>query len=124
MSYCLWGSEIRFRVPCGQLGGDVVLVGEPAEYVLPADPVLGEVDRFWWAGAGFSWGELAEGARRPGRVVVPQALGQHLAHVQLVVDQPVQGLRRGVPMSRPRSCRSLGGQGSARRWRPRTGGRA
>jgi hypothetical protein len=72
-----WGSEIRFGVSCGQLRGDVVLVGEPAEDLLPADPALGEVDRFWWAGVGLSWGELAEGAMRPGGVVVPQVFGQH-----------------------------------------------
>jgi hypothetical protein len=46
----LWGSEIRFGVSCGHLHGDVVLVGEAAENLLPADPMLGEVDRFWWAG--------------------------------------------------------------------------
>jgi hypothetical protein len=53
-------------VSCGQLrlGGDVVLVGEPAENLLPADPVFGEVDRFWLTSAGLSWGELAEGAVR------------------------------------------------------------
>jgi hypothetical protein len=51
----LWGSEIRFGASCGQLRGDVVLVGEPAEDLLPADPVLGEVDRFWWTGVGLSW---------------------------------------------------------------------
>jgi hypothetical protein len=43
----LRGSEIRFgAVTGGQSGGDVVLVGESAEDLLPADPVLGEVDRF------------------------------------------------------------------------------
>ena len=89
----VWGSEIRFGVSCGQLGSDVVLVGESAEDLFPADPVLGEVDRFWWPGAGLSWGELAEGAVRPGSVVVPQVLGQHLAQVLLVDDQqPVEEL--------------------------------
>ena len=33
-------------VHCGRSGGDVVLVGEPEEDLLPADPVLCEVDRF------------------------------------------------------------------------------
>jgi hypothetical protein len=47
----LWGSEIRFGVSCGQLGRDVVLVGESAKDLLPADPVVGEVDRFGWTGA-------------------------------------------------------------------------
>jgi hypothetical protein len=42
-----WGSEIRFGVvTSGQSGGDVVLAGESAEDLRPADPVLGEVDRF------------------------------------------------------------------------------
>jgi hypothetical protein len=36
------------RVSCGQLRGDVVLMGEPAEDLLPVDSVLGEVDLFWW----------------------------------------------------------------------------
>jgi hypothetical protein len=31
----LWGSEIRFGVSAGQLRGDVVLVGEPAEDLVP-----------------------------------------------------------------------------------------
>jgi len=34
-----------------------------------------------------SWRQLAEGAVRPGRVVVPQVLGQHLAQVALIDDQ-------------------------------------
>ena len=89
----LWGSEIRFGVSCGEFGGDVVLVGEPAENLLPADPVFGEVDRFWLTSAGLSWGELAEGAVRPGGVVMPQVLGQHLAQVVLIDDQqPVEEL--------------------------------
>jgi hypothetical protein len=80
-------------VSCGPLRSDVVLVGEPAKDLLPADPVLGEVDRFWWAGVGLSWGELAEGTVRPGGVVVPQVLGQHLSQVLLVEDQqPVEDL--------------------------------
>ena len=31
----LWGSEMRFGVPCGQLGSYVVLVGESAEDLVP-----------------------------------------------------------------------------------------
>jgi len=62
------GSEIRFRVPSEQSGGDVVLVGESAEDLFPADRVLGEVDRFGWPGAGLSRGELAEGTVRPAGV--------------------------------------------------------
>jgi hypothetical protein len=63
------------RVSCGQLRSDVILVGEPAEDQLPVDPLLGEVDRFWWTGFGLGWGELPEGTVRPGRVVVQQVLG-------------------------------------------------
>lgn len=38
-----------------------------------------------------SWGQLAEGEMRPGRVVVHQVLGQHPAQVLLVDDQqPVE----------------------------------
>ena len=58
------------RVSCGQSGGDVVLVGESAEDLLPADPGLGEVDRFRRAGISLSWGELAERTVRPGLVIV------------------------------------------------------
>ena len=55
------------------------------------DPVLGEVDRLGWAGLCLGWRELAEGAMRPGRVVVHQVLGQYLAQVLLVDDQqPVE----------------------------------
>jgi len=64
----LWGSEMRFGMPCGQLGSYVVLVGESAEDLFPVDPVLGEVDRLGRAGLCLSWGQLTEGAMRPGRV--------------------------------------------------------
>jgi hypothetical protein len=71
----------------------VVLVGESAEDLLPADPVLCEVDRFGWPGAGLSRGELAEATVRPGGVVVLQVLGQHLAETVLIDDQqPVEKL--------------------------------
>ncbi len=95
----VWGSETRFGVSCRQLGSDVVFVGESAEDLPPADPVLGEVDRFRRPGAGLSWGELAEGTVRPGGVVVPHVLGQHLAQMALIDDQqsveefPAQGCR-------------------------------
>jgi hypothetical protein len=56
----LWGSEMRFGVPCGQLGSYVVLVGESAEDLFPVHPVLGEVDRLGRAGRCLSWGQLAE----------------------------------------------------------------
>jgi hypothetical protein len=53
-------------------------VGESAEDLLLADPVLGEVDQFRRPGVGLSWGALAEGTVRPGGVVVLQVLGQYL----------------------------------------------
>ena len=76
-----------------QSGGDVVLAGEPAEDLLPADPEFGEVDRFRRAGFGLSWGELAERTVRPGIVIVQQVLGHYLSQMVLVDDQqPVQEL--------------------------------
>ena len=82
----VWGSETRFGVPCGHSGGDVVLVGESAEDLLPADPELGEVDRFRRPGVSLSRGELAEGTVRPGSVIVPQVLGQRSSQVVLIDD--------------------------------------
>ncbi|HUY50383.1 MAG TPA: hypothetical protein VMV92_32530 [Streptosporangiaceae bacterium] len=68
-------------------------MGESPEDLLLADPVLGEVDRFGWSAVGLSWGELAEGAMRPGGVVVLQVFGQHPAQMVLIDDQqPVQKL--------------------------------
>jgi hypothetical protein len=68
-------------------------VGESPEYLFPADPVVGEVDRFRWPGVGLSRSELAEGTVWPGGVVVPQVFGQHLAQVVLIDDQqPVEEL--------------------------------
>ena len=65
--------------------------------LLPADPVLGEVDRFGWTGACLGWCELAEGGRRPGGVVVLKVLGQHLVQVLLVDDQqPVEEFPAGA----------------------------
>jgi hypothetical protein len=84
---------MRFGASCAQLCSDVILVGEPVKDPFPADPVLGEVDRFWRTGAGLSWGELAEGTVRTGGVAVPQVLGQHLSQVLLINDQrPVEEL--------------------------------
>ena len=54
-------------------------MGEPADDLLAVDSVLGEVDRFWWAGVGLGWGELAEGAVRLGGVVVVGA--DNLCHL-------------------------------------------
>ena len=57
------------------------------------DPVLGEVDRLWWLSLGLSWCELAEGAVRPGSVIVPQVFGQRPSQVVLIDDQhPVKEL--------------------------------
>ncbi len=54
---------------------------------------MGEVDRIRRLAVGLSWRELAEGAVGPGRVVVPQVLGQHPAQVLLIDDQqPVEEL--------------------------------
>ena len=74
-------------------------MGESAEDLPPADPVLSEADRFGWPGAGLGRAELAEGTVRPSRIVVPQVFGQHLAKVTLIDDQqPVEDPRRKVPM--------------------------
>jgi hypothetical protein len=68
-----------------------VLVGESAGNLSAVDPVPGEVDGLWWLGLGVSWCELAEGAVRPGSVVVPRVFGQRLPKVVLVDDQhPVE----------------------------------
>src|ERR1035441_7824976 len=73
-------------------GGDLVFVYESAEDLFPADPVLGEVD-LRWPGVGLSRCELAEGTVRPGGVVMPQVLGQHLPQMMLIDDQhPVREL--------------------------------
>jgi hypothetical protein len=59
--------------------------------LLPADPVVGEVDRFGWPGVGLGRGELAEGTMRPGCVVVLLVFGQHSSQVLFIDDQqPVQ----------------------------------
>ena len=74
----------------GLSGGDLVLVGESAEDLFPADPVVGEVD-LRRPGVGLSRCELAEGPVRPGLVLVPQVFGQGLAQVLFVDDQqPVE----------------------------------
>ena len=68
-------------------------MGESPENLLPADPLLGEIDRTRRAAVGLIWRELAEGAVGPGRVVVQQVLGQHLTQVVLIDDQqPVEDL--------------------------------
>jgi hypothetical protein len=62
-----------------------------AEDLLLADPMLSKVDRFGCSGVGLSRGELAEGAVRPRRVVVPQILVQYPAQVALIDDQQLVG---------------------------------
>jgi hypothetical protein len=55
--------------------------------------VPGEVDRLWVLSLGLSWCELAEGAVRPGSVIVLQVFGQRPSQVVLIDDQhPVQEL--------------------------------
>jgi hypothetical protein len=72
--------------------GDLVLVGEAAEDLLSADPVLGEVD-LRWPGVSLSRRQLAQGAVRPGCVVVDQVFGQYPAQVMVADDQqPVEEL--------------------------------
>ena len=62
-------------------------MGEPAEYLFPADRMLGEVDRLGRPGVSLSRGELSEGTVRPGGVVVRQVLGQYLTQVVFIDDQ-------------------------------------
>jgi len=84
--------DLRFRSSVGPSGGDVVLVGQSAEDLFPADPMLGEVD-LRWPGVSLSGCQLAEGTVRPGGVVMTQVPGQHLAQMMLIDDQqPVQEL--------------------------------
>ena len=74
--------------------------------------MLGEADRFGRTGACLSWGELGEKGVRPGGVVVPQVLGQHLAPVALVDDQPpVEEFPRMVPMTLSQIAFTLGACG-------------
>jgi len=76
-------------------GGDLVFVYESAEDLFPADPVLGEVD-LRWPGVSLSRCGLAEGTVRPGGVVMPQVLGQHLPQMLFIDDQrPVEGTPGG-----------------------------
>jgi hypothetical protein len=74
-------------------------VDESAEDLLPADPGLGEIDRFRRASISLSWGELAEGTVRPGLVVVQQVFGQHPSQVALMtISTRSKSSRRTVPM--------------------------
>jgi hypothetical protein len=86
--WCLW-----------QSGGDVVLVGESAENLPAVDPVLGEVDRLRWLSLGLSWCELAEGAVRPGSVIVLQVFGQRRRRwCSLTISTWSKSSRRRVQM--------------------------
>jgi|SRR5690242_4396740 len=76
----------------GLSGGDLVLVGDSAEDLFSADPVLGEVD-LRWPGGSLSRRELAKATVWPGCVVMQQVLSQHPAQVVLINDQqPVEDL--------------------------------
>jgi hypothetical protein len=61
----LWGSETRLGVVWAAKTAMQYSWVSPLRTLLPVDQALGEVDRFWWAGVGLSWGELAEGTVRP-----------------------------------------------------------
>jgi hypothetical protein len=67
-----------FSVALAWSRGGVVLAGEAAEDLPPADPVVRQVD-LRRLGARLGGRELLEGAVRPGGVVVPQVLDQYLA---------------------------------------------
>jgi hypothetical protein len=83
-------------------------VREAAEDLLSADAVLGEVD-LPWPGVSLSRWQLAQGAVRPGGVVVDQVFGQYPAQVLLVDDQqPVEKLAAQGARSSARRRRSLG----------------
>jgi hypothetical protein len=74
-------------------------VGESAEDLLPADPVLGDANRFRLPGVGLGRGELAKGTVRTGSVVVLQVLGQHPSQVaSLTISNRSKSSRRRVPM--------------------------
>jgi hypothetical protein len=53
-------------------------VGESPEGLFPADPAVGEADRFGWPGADSGWGELSEGTVRPGGIAMLQVPGQRV----------------------------------------------
>jgi hypothetical protein len=74
------GARNTIRRALWQSGGDVVLVGESAEDLLPADPELREVDRFGRAGVG----ELA-GCGAGGSLRVQIGHNASLAVVELLV---------------------------------------
>jgi hypothetical protein len=63
---------------------------EAAEDLLSADPVLSEAG-LRWPGVSLSRWQLAQGAVRPGCVVVEQVFGQYPAQVVLAGDQQPAG---------------------------------
>jgi len=89
--------DLFLLVAGGLSRGDLVFVRESAEDLLSADPVLGEV-HLQRPGVRLSRCELAEGAVRPGRVVVAQVFGEHMAQVVLIDDQqPIEELAAQGP---------------------------
>src|SRR6266542_1497348 len=84
----------------GLSGGDLVLVRESAEDLFSADPVLGEVDRLRRPGVSLSGCELADGAVRPGGVVVPQvySVSTRRRWCSLTISNRPKSSRRRVPM--------------------------
>ena len=96
LEYTIGPVTCVFSLRLGLSCGDLILAREPAEDLLSADPMPGEVD-LGWPGVSLSGCELAEGAVRPGCVVVLKVFGQHPAQVVLIDDQqaveqlPAQG---------------------------------
>ena len=84
------GGDLLLLVAGGLSGGDLVLVGESAGDLFPADPVPGEVD-LQRLGGSLSRGELAGSAVRPGGVVAHHVPGQHPSQVVLIDDQQPAG---------------------------------
>ena len=88
---------------------------EIAEDLLPADPVLGEVDPRR-PGMSLSRRQLAQSAVRPGDVVMEQVFGQYPAQVLLVHDQqPVEELTAQDTMIRSQMALALGACGGLTR---------
>ena len=61
----------------------MVLVYEAGEQLLSTDPVVGEVDLRWQDVSLGRW-QLAQGAMRPGGVVVDQVISQHPPQMVLI----------------------------------------